>query len=49
MLVSVSYRPVLGDTAQPMSVKLLHEMALGIHLMPPHDLIAAKLWGEPQK
>lgn len=43
--VSVSCRPVLGDTAQPMSVKLLHEMALGIHLMPPHDVIAAKLWG----
>ena len=45
MLASVSCRPALGDTTQPVSVRLLHELALGIHLMPPHDLIAAKTLG----
>lgn len=32
-----------------MSVKLPHKMALGVHLMPPHDLIALNLWKQPQK
>lgn len=51
ILVSAIYWCIylLGVTVQLLSGRSIHEMTLGVYLMPPRDLMTVKFWKEPQK